>query len=171
MLSDRFFGTNYLNRTRRDFATARVALMPQLLAQGSTPGAVRLQVGTTPRQRQKAPRGGLVGERVPNERYDALPTANLPRSVFVNRDSFPENQPGAPAPCEKDAILLTCPVAAATVDAHLLDIQLPQNFHHGRGSGGSGGTMSFTFMTRSRSWSISYLIREARFLSDSSPNV
>jgi hypothetical protein len=40
-------------------------------------------------QRQKAPSGGLVGERVAKWRYDALLIANLPRSVFLNRASFP----------------------------------------------------------------------------------
>jgi hypothetical protein len=30
-----------------------------------------------------------VGERVASGRYDALPIANLPRSVFLNRDSLP----------------------------------------------------------------------------------
>jgi hypothetical protein len=30
-----------------------------------------------------------VGETVAGGRYDAFPTPNLPRSVFLNRESFP----------------------------------------------------------------------------------
>ena len=30
-----------------------------------------------------------MGETVASGRYDTLPIANLPRSVFLNRESFP----------------------------------------------------------------------------------
>jgi hypothetical protein len=81
-----------------------------------------------------------------------------------------------PEVCETLRLMQACqgrifPVGPGVFSGPAKQFRFPQNFHHGRGPGGSGGTMSFTFMTLSWSSSISYVIDEARFLSESSPNV
>ena len=56
---------------------------------GSPARVLGTDLNQFPTNDERPRRRGLVGERVAKGRYDAFPTPNLPRSVFLNRASFP----------------------------------------------------------------------------------